>query len=78
VDKEFYDKQYALVKKYEPPTRDQYERRFADYTTPQFKAILEKIFASAGATKPELYAYTENLNASADELVYDRNYSLIF
>ncbi|KAI1301970.1 hypothetical protein EDD11_005770 [Mortierella claussenii] len=70
-DKDFYDKQHSLIKSYDPSTRDQYEQRFADYTTLQYKAILEKIFNRAGANTPELYA-------DVNELEYDRNYALIF
>ncbi|KAK3827501.1 MAG: hypothetical protein J3Q66DRAFT_320425 [Benniella sp.] len=56
-EKAVYDtlKREFVRKEYDPPTCQQYEARFAGYTTPQYEAILHEIFrrAEMQASLPE-------------------------
>ncbi|KAG0254864.1 hypothetical protein BG011_005458 [Mortierella polycephala] len=49
----YYEEQHERIMAYNPPTLMQYEERFADYTRPQYKDILEKSFLPGVATRQE-------------------------
>ncbi|KAF9925568.1 hypothetical protein FBU30_004681 [Linnemannia zychae] len=73
-----YDEVGLMEGEYRPPTCEEYEKRFADYTKVQYKEILNAIFNRtllSEGPRGDAMAYRKRAKKPAE---FDRNYSFIF